>query len=65
MSKIDVMIEITLGTDLREAAAKAIRSHDVYLFVSDEVYNSNKFLQNIEGIYPASKLSLNLLKRLK
>jgi len=65
MSKIDVMIEITLGTDLREAAAKAIRSHEVYLFVADEVYNSNKFLQNIEGIYPASKLSIKLLKQLK
>jgi len=64
MSKIDVMIEVTLGTDLREAGAKAIRKHDVYLFVADEVYKSKKFLQIIDGIYPASKFSLSLLKKL-
>ncbi len=65
MSKIDVMIEITLGTDLRENIANSIRKHDVYLFVADEVYNSKNFLQNIDGVFPASELSLELLKKLK
>lgn len=65
MSKLDVMIEITLGTDLRENIANTIREHGVYLFVSDEVYESKKFLQKIEGIYPASKLSTELLEKIK
>lgn len=65
MSELDVMIEITLGTDLRENIAKAIRGHGVYIFVADEVYDTKIFLQNIKGIFPASQLSINLLKKLK
>jgi hypothetical protein len=65
MSKLDIMIEITLGTDLRENIANSIREHGVYLFVADEVYQSKKFLQTIDGIYPASKLSVSLLEKLK
>jgi hypothetical protein len=65
MSKLDVMIEITLGTDLRENIAKAIRAHGVYLFVADEVYEAKEYLQKIEGIFPASELSLTLLEELK
>lgn len=65
MSKLDVMIEITLGTDLRETVAKAIRNHGVYLFVADEVYEAQKYLQHIEGIYPANKLTKELLSALK
>jgi len=61
MSEIDVMIEFTLGTDLRENIAKSIRNHNVYLFVADEVYNSKKYLREIDGIFPASKLTLDLL----
>lgn len=64
MSKLDVMIEITLGTDLRENIANAIREHGVYLFVADEVYEAKKFLQKINGIYPASKLSTDLLENI-
>ncbi|HNY35987.1 MAG TPA: hypothetical protein PLD14_01655 [Candidatus Pacearchaeota archaeon] len=65
MSELDVMIEITLGTDLRENIANAIRAHGVYLFVADEVYEAKEYLQKIEGIFPASKLSLALLEKLK
>jgi hypothetical protein len=65
MSKLDVMIEITLGTDLRENIANAIREHGVYLFVADEVYETKKFLQKINGVYPASKLSTELLEKMK
>lgn len=64
MSKLDVMIEITLGTDLRENIAKSIREHGVYLFVADEVYKAKKYLQKIEGVFPASKLSRTLLEKL-
>ena len=65
MNKLDVMIEITLGTDLRENIAKSIREHGVYLFVADEVYESKKYLQEIDGIYPASELNSELLKTIK
>ena len=65
MTKLDVMIEITLGTDLRENIAKSIREHGVYVFVADEVYESKKYLQEIDGIYPANNLSFNLLEQLK
>jgi hypothetical protein len=64
MSKLDVMIEITLGTDLRENIANAIREHGVYLFVADEVYKTKKYLQEIKGIFPASELSKELLEKL-
>lgn len=64
MSNLDVMIEITLGTDLRENIANSIRKHGVYLFVADEIYKANSYLQEIEGIYPASQLSLVVLQKL-
>jgi hypothetical protein len=64
MSKIDVMIEITLGTDLRETMMCAIRGHGVYLFVADEVYKKKRFLQDSDGVYPASALSKKLLESL-
>ena len=64
MSKLDVMIEITLGTDLRENIANSIVNHGVFLFVADEIYESKKYLQGIKGIYPASALSLKLLQKL-
>ena len=64
MSKIDVMIEITLGIDLTEEKVKAIRNHNVFLFVSDEVYNSNKYLQNIKGVFSAKELTIEVLESL-
>ena len=64
MSKLDVMIEITLGTDLRENIAQSIRDHGVYVFVADEIYESRDYLQKINGIFPASKLTLSLLEKL-
>ena len=64
MSQLDVMIEITLGTDLRESAARAIREHGVYLFVADEVYDAKKYLQEIDGVYPARELSVKLIAKL-
>jgi len=64
MSNVDVMLEITLGTDLRENIARSIRNHGVYLFVADEVYESKKYLQEIEGVFRASQLSKELLSQL-
>ena len=65
MSKIDVMIQITLGLDLNEEKAKTIRKHKVYIFVADEIYQSRKFLQKIKGVYSVKSLTLNTLKSLK
>ena len=65
MSKIDVMIEITLGLDLNEAKAKSILNHGIHLFVSDEVYKSRKFLQNLKGVHSVKQLNLSFLKSLK
>lgn len=65
MTKIDIMIEITLGLDLNEEKAKTIRKHNVYIFVSDEIYNSKSFLKELEGIYPVSQLTLETLKKLE
>lgn len=64
MSKLDVMIQITLGLDLTEEKAKSIKNYGVTTFVADEIYNSRKYLQDIDGVYPASSLTLSLLKKL-
>lgn len=64
MSNLDLMICITLGIDVTEQTAKNIRQHDVVLFVADEIYSSRHYLQEIDGIYPASQLTLSLLKQL-
>lgn len=64
MTKIDVMIEITLGIDLTEEKVKAIRNHNVFLFVADEIYNSYKYLQDIEGVCPSTDLTIEVLERL-
>jgi len=64
MSKIDVMIEITLGIDLSEEKVRAIRNHDVFLFVADEVYSTQKYLQEIEGVYSSTDLTIITLEGL-
>ncbi len=65
MSKIDVMIEITLWLDLNEEKAKSILNHGCYIFVSDEIYKKRKFLQNMTGIFSSRDLTLDTLKKLK
>jgi hypothetical protein len=64
MTTIDIMIEITLGIDLTEEKVKAIRSHNVYLFVADEIYNAHQYLQDIDGIYSSQDLTLQVLESL-
>ena len=64
MTQIDVMIEITLGMDLTEEKVKAIRNHNVLLFVSDEIYNAYQYLQDIDGVYPSTDLTIEVLERL-
>lgn len=64
MTEIDVMIEITLGIDLTEEKVRAIRNHNVYLFVADEVYNSFEYLHKTEGVYGARDLKIEVLKKL-
>ncbi len=65
MSKIDVMIEITLGLDLNEEKAKTINNNGIYLFVSEEIYDSREFLRKLSGVYSAKDLSIKTLKSLK
>lgn len=64
MSDIDVMIEVTLGTDLTDEKVKSIRNHNVFLFVSDEIYHSNEYLKKYDGVYSCKSLSQNLLLQL-
>lgn len=64
MSDIDVMMEITLGTDLSEEKAKAIVQHGVILFVADEIYQSQTYLHNMPEVYSCCDLSLDLFKEL-
>jgi len=64
MSKIDVMIEITIGLDLYENTAKAIRNHNVFIFVSDEIYKTKNYLQNMDGVFSVRDLSVKTLKSL-
>ncbi len=60
-----VMIEITLGTDLPENKAKTITSYGVNLFVSDEIYEHYPYLHTIEMVYPVSKFTLETLEKLR
>jgi hypothetical protein len=64
MSKLDVMIQVTLGLDLTEEKAKSISRYGVITIVSDEIYASRTYLHSMPEVYPASKLSINLLNEL-
>lgn len=61
-SKIDVDIQITIGLDLNEEKARTIRQHGIFIFVADEIYSQRVFMQEMEGVYPASSLTLDTLK---
>lgn len=65
MSKLDVMIEITLDVDLSEEKVKAIRKHGIYLFVADETYQQFQYLQQTNGVYSCNDLNTELLKELQ
>lgn len=65
MSELNIMIEITLWTDLRENIAESIVGHGVYIFVSDEVYKATDYLKKNTCIFPASSLSIDFLSNLK
>jgi hypothetical protein len=64
-SKIDIMIEITLGLDLNEEKAKTITTHGTYLFVADEVYQTREFLQKLDKVFSVKDLNLKTLKGMK
>jgi hypothetical protein len=64
-SKIDVMIEITLGLDLNEEKAKTIVNHGTYIFVADEIYKSREYLQKLDKVYSVKDLSYDVLRKLK
>ncbi|MFZ2727564.1 MAG: hypothetical protein WAX77_15010 [Methylococcaceae bacterium] len=60
-SEIDVMIEITIGLDLNQAKAQTIRTHGVYIFVADEVYDNRDDLINLSGVFPVRELTKETL----
>lgn len=64
-SKIDVMIEITLGLDLNEEKAKTIVNHGTYIFVADEIYKRKEYLQKLDKIYSVRDLTFEVLSKLK
>ncbi|OIR23841.1 type II restriction endonuclease [Bathymodiolus thermophilus thioautotrophic gill symbiont] len=62
MDKLDVMIEITLGTDLTKEKVNAIRGHDVFLFVANEIYDKHNYMQGALGVYPSRELTKETLE---
>lgn len=64
MTPIDVMIEITLGTDLTIEKAKSIVNHGIYLFVADEIYQQYDYLQTMEKVFSCQDLTLDTLEKL-
>lgn len=64
MSKLDIMIEITLGIDLTPEKVKSIIEHNVLLFVSPEIYSQYEYLKEIEGVFSTSNLTIELLNSL-
>ena len=60
----DKLITVTIGMDLNKEKALKIRKGKVYIFVADEIYQSKKFLQEIEGVYSVKDLTLDLLKKI-
>ena len=58
---IHIMIEITLGIDLSEEKAKTISNHGTYLFVSDEVYRSRKYLREMKKVFSVLDLDIKTL----
>lgn len=63
-STVDVMITMTLGMDLTERKAKAIRQYGVYIFVAHEIYEQYAYLHDIEGVFPASQFTLATIETL-
>ena len=52
------MIEITIGLDLNRAKAETIRTHGVYIFVANEVYDNRDDLQHLDGVFPIRELTI-------
>ena len=39
-----------------------IINHNIFLFVSDEVYQSQKYLQKLDGVYSSKDLTIDTLR---
>lgn len=64
-SKIDIMIEITLGIDLNYEKAKTIINHGTYIFIADEVYKTRDYFHTMDMVYSTKDLNLKTLRSLK
>jgi len=60
-TNIDVMIQVTLGFDLTESIANNIINHNVYLFVSEEIYSERLYCQTSDKIFSAKDLTKETL----
>lgn len=61
----DILIAITIGNDLNENKSKTITDSGSYIFVADEVYQENTFLQQNAKIFKGSDFNLKTLESLK
>ena len=64
MAHLDVMIEITLGTDLTPEKVKSILDHQVFLFVAPEIYQQSAYLHKLPGVFSANELTKATLLKL-
>ncbi len=44
--------------------SETILKHGIIIFVADDIYNTQEFLQKSEGVYSVKKLTLETLKSL-
>lgn len=61
----NVLITITLGTDLTTSKASTLRAFGVYIFIADEIYEKKDDLKKMDGVYPVSQFTLDVLESLK
>lgn len=59
-----VLIHISLGLDLTRAKMETIRKNDVYIFVANEIYEKEEYMQKRDGVFPVSEFNLATLERL-
>lgn len=61
----DILITITIGLDLNEAKSKTITKNGSYIFVADEVYEENDYMNKNPKIFKGSDFNLKTLESLK
>jgi len=61
-SDIQILLQITLGTDLTPQKVNIItKQYNVFLFISPEIYIENSYLQENQRVFSTTKLNLQTL----